>query len=549
MAHLTALPTEILQIILQDLPPESLVAVLRTSRGLNQVANAPIIWRHLCQTRFEYWEDWPTINAAFHGPLSKVDWRELFVTRILKGKATRTLLDGVIRVQKLRIARIDEIGKYGYDVKETLLKEINCPDDAEDVLARRYFATAILERIQRERAIRIWKGIGRQRDTFHEVPLEVALGAFDLFVRPGREADRTMEYLDDLADSVLQAHPGFKGLSTREQALTLASFLRDLGFRGVPEDVYGALHNSFICLALSTPPHEALPLQTVAIYCAVARRLSLNAAPCVFFTHVYSIVHPPPHTSLDGEYLPSADPRACIYLDPFRSSQEVSRTSLEDQLRQNGIRQADYNRFLGSDSTRELVGRTARNIARSVERIRHSELGAPGNPDGGGSFYTIQPDIYSAFYSSLWASFYLDNLQSTPHFHTDLHVPNIIAARRLQYLHFIQNHAQAHCIWDITLVEKYALPELAHTQAMLPTTETIEAIRQVDAEGKVARPRDESTRNVRFKVGQLFRHKRYSYEGVIIGWDTTCDATETWIARMGVEQLSHGMSQSFYNVL
>jgi F-box protein 21 len=47
----------------------------------------------------------------------------------------------------------------------------------------------------------------------------------------------------------------------------------------------------------------------------------------------------------------------------------------------------------------------------------------------------------------------------------------------------------------------------------------------------------------------LFQHKRYSYEGVVTGWDVSCDAGEDWIQNMGVDRLSSGRHQAFYHVL
>lgn len=49
----------------------------------------------------------------------------------------------------------------------------------------------------------------------------------------------------------------------------------------------------------------------------------------------------------------------------------------------------------------------------------------------------------------------------------------------------------------------------------------------------------------------MFRHIRYSYIGVIFGWNSTCqpDEGEEWIERMDVDTLSRGRKQPFYNVL
>jgi len=52
-----------------------------------------------------------------------------------------------------------------------------------------------------------------------------------------------------------------------------------------------------------------------------------------------------------------------------------------------------------------------------------------------------------------------------------------------------------------------------------------------------------------YRVGDLFRHRRYRYRAVITGWDATCQASEQWMQQMGVDALPHGRSQSFYHVL
>ena len=42
----------------------------------------------------------------------------------------------------------------------------------------------------------------------------------------------------------------------------------------------------------------------------------------------------------------------------------------------------------------------------------------------------------------------------------------------------------------------------------------------------------EESHAVRYRVGQLFVHKRYRYSAVIVGWDTTCEAEEEWLRQM-----------------
>ena len=56
-------------------------------------------------------------------------------------------------------------------------------------------------------------------------------------------------------------------------------------------------------------------------------------------------------------------------------------------------------------------------------------------------------------------------------------------------------------------------------------------------------------KKVEFKIGQHFQHKRYGYEGFIIGWDFMCSADARWIYQMRVDDLPRGREQPFYNVM
>lgn len=42
---------------------------------------------------------------------------------------------------------------------------------------------------------------------------------------------------------------------------------------------------------------------------------------------------------------------------------------------------------------------------------------------------------------------------------------------------------------------------------------------------------------VRFRIGQVIRHLRYGYRGVVTGWDARCLADDIWVVQMGVEAL------------
>ncbi|KAF2129998.1 YccV-like-domain-containing protein [Dothidotthia symphoricarpi CBS 119687] len=539
----TDLPTEILETVFLDLDPRSLLAVAQTSRLVKQLsADAPIIWRHLCHTHFRTWAPRHRIAAKFAGPLSDTDWRALFIEKTRIERDTRVLLGQIVGAQHKRIRRINQIAAFGYDAKETLLRECACPDDADDVLARRYYANAVLERIHREIAINVWRDLGQGLS----VSIDRALGAYDVFARVGADVDIDIisQDLDHLVNGLLKSYPHFRDLNTRRKASTLADYLRDQGFKGVPDTSYRALRNSFIGLVVRSPTHESLPLISVAIYCALARRVGLDARPCGLLYHVYSLVYAPKNYTLDGAYKPtSASTLDAMYLDPFRSSDEVHTADLQRVLRDTGVPTHEHTAFLSATTTREMVLRTARNIMNSVQTIRQTEAGVYGM---GPTWLNAYPDMDNSFYATIWAMIMLGPGDDAPNTQN-----NSSQIRRRQYLPYLLEHFQTHNPWDVALLHQYILPLFAGLPEYTRLQQFVDSMLQIDARRKpvVRRLATPAARNVGFAIGQLFQHRRYNYEGVVIGWDVACDAGEEWIQNMGVDRLRGGRWQAFYHVL
>jgi len=50
--------------------------------------------------------------------------------------------------------------------------------------------------------------------------------------------------------------------------------------------------------------------------------------------------------------------------------------------------------------------------------------------------------------------------------------------------------------------------------------------------GQSPEPRDDRPPHVRYRVGQVIKHARWGYRGVIVGWDETARAPEAWIRAM-----------------
>ena len=80
--------------------------------------------------------------------------------------------------------------------------------------------------------------------------------------------------------------------------------------------------------------------------------------------------------------------------------------------------------------------------------------------------------------------------------------------------------------------------------------ETLQAVSMHDNAPKTVKTRGHgSLTNVRYRIGQVFQHKRFQYYAVIIGWDVECRASDQWMSQMRVHDLARGKQQSFYHVL
>lgn len=293
---------------------------------------------------------------------------------------------------------------------------------------------------------------------------------------------------------------------------------------------YYNLQNSFIGLALQSHDRAALPLISVAIFCAVSKRLGLVAEPCGFPFHIYAIIMAPEGHGLDGRPLREGSEPQRVYMDPFRSDNAVPESDLKVQLAAMGIAPIEYETHLSVASTADMVRRTSRNIIGSIQSTRHVH----GLSITAESSY---PEADGALYSALWALLVL---------------PEEDAARfeGARFLPYILDHVEKQFLVDVRLVERFAIPlfEASHHQEQLRNT--IRVMRAGDLMPKSVKPRDyEASQSVHYKVGQVFRHRRYNYQGVITGWDVECAAGETWMSQMGVDRLSRGRHQSFYHVL
>ena len=303
---------------------------------------------------------------------------------------------------------------------------------------------------------------------------------------------------------------------------------------GVASDAnYHNLQNNFIGIALQDTNHPSLPLISVVIFCCIARRLSINAQPCGFPFHVIAIIKPAQGFTLDGESTHRSEASAPMYMDPFRSNEETDVHNLKAQLYSLGVAPVNHSGFLDASSVEEIVRRCATNIITSVQALPRQNGARPMS--------TVRsfPEMDGALYAALWSLMLLPK--------GDRHAASL---QRARYLPLIIEKIAGEYLTDVGMIEEHILPLVLDPGQRQNLIETIRVIRTGDHILKqIKRRSSETERRVRYKVGQVFRHKRYHYQAVITGWDLECEAGDQWMSQMDVQSLSKGQHQSFYHVL
>ncbi|KAI1804661.1 hypothetical protein F4811DRAFT_519338 [Daldinia bambusicola] len=549
MASINSLPDEIVHhILLYVSPEETLSKVALLSKRFNRVAHEPLLWRWYCKHTFKYWEASHHFKERLNGYLRGTDWRRLFLLRLGRNAYIARLLDGIVASRVSRLQKMEQICLYGYDAKDYLLGQCHAPESAKDVLARRYYSCAVLDSIHRSLAIEEWAKY--QKFAAHRIDedtpnserlncgmrLERALGAFDMFMLHDNEGDldEITELLDDIAYRFQSAHPYFDEMTTRQKAIALSRWLRLNNMTGLndpTEQTYRYLRNCLIGRALRDERHPSLPIISAAIYSAVASRLGLEAYPCALPSYVHATVLSRPGMTLDDRPLDEPSQRQeHMFLDPYTLEDEVPLDRIIEFLSRLGIHTGHGN-LLNPTSTDLIVMRTAQNIRASFTSFRTNERPLAQiipmiELNRGDWARNLQP----ALYSMIWASIMMvPVLPDSDEIRWDWQqdVRDLLSAF---YEHFPE---------DAWLVEKYvcpmydtfAAPSRRRNNWELPSKSVMDQIRRMrraDASVQPARRRSDLAKGVKVKyhVGQVFKHKRYEYHGLILGW--TVEGSSTW---------------------
>lgn len=328
------------------------------------------------------------------------------------------------------------------------------------------------------------------------------------------------------------------------------------GLNDPTEETYRYLRNCLIGRALRDDQHPSLPIISAAIYSALASRAGFEAYPCALPNQVHAIVLSPPGISLDGAVLPTskAEHQQSMFLDPYGSDEEVPVDQIQNLLFRLGI-YTGHEDMLTPTSTDLIVMRTAQNIRASFTSFRTidrplSQLIPMIELNRGDWARNLQP----ALYSMIWASIMMvpilpDNDEVRWDWQQDV---------RDLLTYFYEYFPE-----DSWLIEKYvcpmydtfAAPSRRQSSWELPSKrvrDQIKEIRRVDASTRTPRRRSHLTGgiSVKYRVGQVFKHKRYDYHGIILGWTTEgAGGITNWDQSSPLRDPWQGYSEPYYRCM
>lgn len=567
------LPSELIQNVFSFATVHDLVSCDAVSRRFNElVRSAQQLWRYHCIHQYRYWHPRHEFDRRLHDPRFHTNWRDLFITRKETDRKLQDIFDGLVNSQVGRLAKSVSLVNEGEDAKDFLLRQSHTPSNAEDYLARTWWSEKILSQIQRRSAVQTWTAL-RHGDT--TISLERALACVDLFVVPRapESPDEVELHLDRIARRFEEAWRGQRRaeevdktkksvLTLRKQALSLASFLRQhnlTGLAGQRDEEFYSLRNNLISIALCQRDHPSLPLISTAIYCAIARRVGLEAHPVNYPGTIHAIVYPKPASTvnLNGEPIHTSKPKDLsddsyyLYLNLFDSDNEVSYRSLHTPL-VGTHPSSEIAKYLGPcTNAREMLSRTANNL-QNVREINMDWYDTVlQEPDYASGF--IPPSVLDA--AGRLAPIDIGGHRPPLHAHNMLQIivnqaPDYAVMKAILDVHnekTLDTHTITHLLLPLLPDDSESRVRLElHLHQLLLDDEHAPPPKKRADINNVAK---DATKHPVHRVGTYFQHRKYHYKGVIVGWDSHCAQSEAWMWQMGVDRLQRARKQPFYPVL
>jgi F-box protein 21 len=377
----------------------------------------------------------------------------------------------------------------------------------------RFWAQMLLGAIARSDAVRTWGGI-ISNNTPQALELSLACMS-SFFVYPPMKILAQLEELATLCKAYFIEHqipldPAEFTSDAGKLRLVCSSicdFMWSCGFEAADRQRFDMLQNRFPHLFLTT--HKAtIPISLVYVFVCIARKMGVMAAPVDFPTRVLAVVSSP-HPDVSD-----------IFVDVFGSRTQAI-LSLHDDiphfLIQAGITATSMRRSVSPASATSMLVRASRNVLLPFYNF----------PAGAGA--VPEHMLHTAFYASL--------------------VVDVIFMNDRGHLLNIMKHVNQFLL-DLLPVLVDSLTPLLNLHLQQQLTAHCKAVMEDEKDAAAtSHPRSALTGEVKFFVGMVFKHAVRGYVGYICGWDHSCAAAEDWIHHMGVDLLSRGRHQPFYQVL
>jgi F-box protein 21 len=540
MAPDLALPDELLFAVFIHLPlsPSGAVDLAnssRVSRRVHLVAGDRELWEAQYRAR------WPT-GLRVH---ADCNWKAEYARRHAQDCQIDELLDSMVRSPRHRIQHAEAFLEFGTEAVDRLeLHRRSLPREArpdsrlsreyppwpvhvpDDWLCRAYWANEVLSLMRRLRAISDWTSLAQGRPLGFEETLagfaafrggdvtEVCMSVYRhnlAFVLTPFQISDTFEALAErmrayLKDQGIQLDGG----DVRDIALGIISFMRVEGFRGADIAHYHDLSNHFLHFVLDTD-RRTLPMSLACVFVALARRVGLRASPVNMPRHLFVVVD----GFLDSSHISSnPDP---FYLDAYSDDRPIlDRQALVDFVVDLNMPPVLTDDLLVPADSVSMALRTSRNIFASVRQ--HD-----------GSARTLIGSAYAAAAARAMLS---DSF-----------------AERSQAAGWIAPMIRQAFPLDVGLLETTFAPLATEATYLLNIAKEVRDADEDGAPVTCKRRSHPANVNVRFRVGQVFRHRQQGYLAVVTGWDPMCEQDKSWIRAMGVDQLTRGRRQPFYHTM
>ncbi|KAJ7170052.1 YccV-like-domain-containing protein [Mycena filopes] len=511
------LPLDLYIAILEQVPahrtqPDGasvLVSCLSTSRELRQAALVGTLWLPHYQAR--YLHSAPGSESRLKAQHNS--WYLIYTARRRQDRLALDLLDGMVSARQGRSQSAAALSAMSFDIWDALELECMLPvpipgqgaaSAAPYALTRRFWAEQVMGTIAKRFAISQW-GLLLDREPRSGNPpsfVDAYLLLSCFFGRDGKTPQELKSQLCALGHACHQwlqkqrciLDPDVSGYELRDICTKICQFMHEQGFGAVQAAHFHDIKNHFPHLYLTTNK-QTIPISLVHIFVSIARQIGISASPVEFPGRVLAHVPSPPGVDDFLVDVYGAENKAIVAI----------RDDIPLMLMRLGIPPDHLVQYVSPCGAAPMLLRAARNVLSSF-RIEASQ---------------------SALYAAVCIHLLLTN--------------------ETQLVSHMLSHVNLDPLYCSTFLAD--LPQLLQGGGQhLLETSCRQALELEEQQALIVHRRTSQVPIANY-VGMIFKHRSHHYIGCIVGWDSTCLATEQWQRQMNVQALARGPNQPFYHVL